>query len=114
MKFKGLCRSAVLAIIATATGCTSHKLVTISSVPAGARIALDGKDAGTAPIQQDLQFKDNHLYDVTATLPGFEDGKATIGYEPPDQVDYQLSLTKKVRLVTRFVEIEPISTDEGL
>jgi WD40 repeat protein len=107
-------RAIVLAGIVAMTGCVAHKMVTIDTVPEGARIALDGQDAGPAPIQKDLQFKDNHVYDVVASLPGYEDAKSSIAYEPPAETDFRLNLTKKVRVMTKFIEIEPTVTDQGI
>src|ERR1700679_2098221 len=92
-------RAIVLASIVATTGCVPHKMVTIDTVPEGARIALDGQDAGPAPIQKDLQFKDSHVYDVVATLPGYEDAKSSIAYDPAAETDFRLNLTKKVRVM---------------
>jgi hypothetical protein len=114
MKSNRYCRVVLLAAVAALSGCVAHKMVTITSLPAGARISLDGEDAGASPIQKDLQFKDGHVYDIIASLPGYEDEKATITYEPPTETDFRLNLAKKVRVLTRFIEIEPTTTDEGI
>lgn len=64
-------------------GCASVKQdVTITSVPPGARISVDGEDVGVAPVTVSLTTREAHA--VSATLPGFRPATRVLHSVPND------------------------------
>lgn len=84
----------VIAGVGLFAGCAT-KTVTIRSSPEGAAIFLDGQAVGTSPVTKKIKFKPRDTnYQVVARQSGFQDGTATIAYEPEDQTDYVVNLEK--------------------
>jgi Tol biopolymer transport system component len=86
----------VMAAAALLTGCVATKTVTITSSPPGATIFVEGQQqAGTSPITTKLEFQPKTAaYDVTAKLPGFQDGRTTIAYQSKDKTEYVVTLER--------------------
>jgi len=101
-------------LLALMVGCAQHKMITVETTPPDARLFLNGQDIGNAPLARDLEFQDGKTYEIVAKLPAYEDAKATIAYEPANKTDYPLALAKKERVVTRYVQIAPTPTNEGM
>ena len=105
-----------MAAAALLTGCVATKTVTIKSSPYGAAIFVNGKQqAGISPIITTLDFKPRTAtYDVTARLPGFQDGRATIAYLPKEQTEYSVNLEKIETVSIELISVEPQQSDKGV
>lgn len=68
----------LLAIIST--GCV-HRRLTIRSQPSGARVFVDGKDAGFTPTAVDFTYYATR--EVRLVMPGFETRTRKVSLAPP-------------------------------
>jgi serine/threonine protein kinase len=67
--------------------------VTIKTEPPGATVAIDGVDKGSSPVKAKLVVHD-HYTEVTASAPGYDDGKLTFNVYVDKQKTYNVRLKK--------------------
>jgi len=67
--------------------------VTIKTEPPGATVAIDGVDKGPSPVKAKLVIHD-HYTEVTASAPGYDDGKLTFNVYVDKQKTYNVRLKK--------------------
>jgi hypothetical protein len=78
-----LLRLLVGSFLLSLAGCASVKQdVTITTVPPGARIEVDGQEVGVSPVTVELTTREAHA--VTASLPGFHPTNRVLHSVPND------------------------------
>lgn len=86
-----------LAFVSLASACTPEKDVHLTSDPGGAEVTLDGKVVGTSPYDTHLVWttgRDDDVIHATFRLPGYEDEKLSIRWQPAYQKNYHADMRK--------------------
>jgi len=92
-----------------------EKTVTITSVPEGASVEIDGLIVGTTPLQKKLSFVETDKYEVLVKKEGYEDKMISISFEPESRKDYPAGVLKKIETVSvDVVSVEPQKTEKGV
>lgn len=76
-------RLAVLAIASLFASCSSVYQVSVTAEPNGALVAVDGKNAGAAPVNQSFDFGRQRSSVVRATMAGFFAEEIVLDEESP-------------------------------
>lgn len=93
-----------------------HKMVNITTTPAGADIYINGQKIGTSPIEnQYLLFKNNIQFEIVAKKePWYVEGKKLIYLKPFDETNYHIRLKKSKTVPIDLISFEPQLAEEGV
>src|SRR5688500_13665648 len=97
----------VLAVVVT--GCTTTRIVTISTKPPDANIKVDGIDRGKGPITETIVFQGaDDVHTVTVSRLGYKEERRSLTRDfPGDRLDVELGyLTRRI-----VINVAPVSAN---